>query len=140
MMSAAALRGALGHAIVPGPLEDLRLENKDLVDTLEELKAKQDQLVHLNAELEETNRGVMAMYAQLADELEETNRGVVALYAELDEKTVHLTRRATPRAGSSPTSATSCAARSPPCWAWPGCCSIRVGRRAHRRAAQAARP
>ncbi len=89
-VSAVALRAALVRAGLPGPLEELRLENEDLVDTLEALKAKQDQLVHLNAELEETNRGVLAMYAQLADELEETNRGVVALYAELDDKTVRL--------------------------------------------------
>jgi signal transduction histidine kinase len=44
----------------------------------------------LNAELEETNRGVMALYNQLSEELEETNRGVVALYAELDEKSAQL--------------------------------------------------
>ncbi|GAC1403517.1 MAG: hypothetical protein NVSMB64_05400 [Candidatus Velthaea sp.] len=61
-----------------------------MIATLEDVKAKQDQLVRLNEELEETNRGVMAMYAQLADELEETNRGVVALYAELDDKSVRL--------------------------------------------------
>jgi signal transduction histidine kinase len=89
-VNAAALRTALARTVVPAPLEAIRLENRDLIATLEELKAKQDQLVHLNGELEETNRGVMAMYAQLADELEETNRGVVALYAELDEKTVRL--------------------------------------------------
>ncbi len=44
----------------------------------------------LNEELEETNRGVMALYNQLSEELEETNRGVVALYAELDEKSAQL--------------------------------------------------
>lgn len=38
------------------------------------------------ADLEETNKAVLAMYRQLADELEETNSGVVALYAELDER------------------------------------------------------
>ena len=32
----------------------------------------------------------MALYHQLSDELEETNRGVVALYNELDEKSVQL--------------------------------------------------
>ena len=32
----------------------------------------------------------MALYHQLSEELEETNRGVVALYAELDEKSVQL--------------------------------------------------
>lgn len=89
-LSAGALRAALVRTGAPGPLDELRLENQDLVSALEELNAKQDELVRLNGELEETNRGVMAMYAQLADELEETNRGVVALYAELDDKTVRL--------------------------------------------------
>ena len=32
----------------------------------------------------------MALYTQLSEELEETNRGVVALYAELDEKSAQL--------------------------------------------------
>jgi len=54
------------------------------------VRAQRDDLARLNAELQETNRGVMALYHQLSDELEETNRGVVALYAELDEKSVQL--------------------------------------------------
>jgi Signal transduction histidine kinase len=33
---------------------------------------------------------VMALYGELSDELEQTNRGVVALYAELDEKSERL--------------------------------------------------
>ncbi len=40
--------------------------------------------------MEETNRGVLALYSELSEELEETNRGVVALYAELDEKSRQL--------------------------------------------------
>ncbi len=81
---------AIRRTAVPQPLEELRLENRDLIATLEEVRAKQDELIRLNAELEETNRGVMAMYSQLAGELEETNRGVVALYAELDDKSARL--------------------------------------------------
>ena len=88
--SSGALRLELGRVAAPRPLDELRLENRDLIATLSELKLQQDELVRLNAELEETNKGVMAMYGQLADELEETNRGVVALYAELDDKTVQL--------------------------------------------------
>ena len=72
------------------PLDELRSQNLELVTTLEQLRAKQEELVRLNHELEETNRGVMAMYSQLSAELEETNRGVVALYAELDERGVQL--------------------------------------------------
>ena len=54
------------------------------------MQAHRDELLRLNAELEETNRGVMALYTELSDELEATNRGVVALYAELDERSEQL--------------------------------------------------
>ncbi|MFI7602882.1 sensor histidine kinase [Actinoplanes sp. NPDC049681] len=78
-----------GH--VPGtPFDELTLQNQQLIAALDEVRAQRDDLARLNAELEETNRGVMALYHQLSDELEETNRGVVALYAELDEKSVQL--------------------------------------------------
>jgi len=78
-------------AHVPGtPLDELAVQNQQLIATLDEVRAQRDDLARLNAELEETNRGVMALYHQLTDEMEETNRGVVALYAELDEKSVQL--------------------------------------------------
>jgi signal transduction histidine kinase len=76
---------------VPGTaLDELAVQNKQLIAALDEVRKQRDDLARLNAELEETNRGVMALYHQLSDELEETNRGVVALYAELDEKSVQL--------------------------------------------------
>ncbi|GLY05763.1 MULTISPECIES: sensor histidine kinase [Actinoplanes] len=76
---------------VPGtPLDELAVQNQQLIAALDEVRAQRDDLARLNAELEETNRGVMALYNQLSEELEETNRGVVALYAELDEKSVQL--------------------------------------------------
>jgi signal transduction histidine kinase len=78
-------------AHVPGTaLDELAVQNQQLMTALDEVRAQRDDLARLNAELEETNRGVMALYHQLSDELEETNRGVVALYAELDEKSVQL--------------------------------------------------
>src|SRR3954451_4298797 len=78
-------------AHVPGsPLDELSDQNQQLIAALDEVRAQRDDLARLNAELEETNRGVMALYNQLSQELEETNRGVVALYAELDEKSVQL--------------------------------------------------
>ncbi len=70
--------------------DELRFQNLELVRTLEELRARSDELARANEELEETNRGVLAMYNQLSDELEETNTGVVALYAELDERSKQL--------------------------------------------------
>jgi signal transduction histidine kinase/CheY-like chemotaxis protein len=71
-------------------LDELRRQNQDLITALEDLRQQKDQLLLLNTELQETNRGVMALYGQLSDELEQTNRGVVALYAELDEKSERL--------------------------------------------------
>ena len=52
--------------------EELQWQNQELLRTLDELTQRQEELKHLNFELEDTNRGVMA------------------LYSELDEKAVHL--------------------------------------------------
>ncbi|MFD8802199.1 ATP-binding response regulator [Streptomyces atroolivaceus] len=70
--------------------EDARAQTSDLIAALEESRAQREELRRLNEELEETNRGVVALYSELSEELEETNRGVVALYAELDEKSRQL--------------------------------------------------
>ncbi len=78
-------------AVVPhSALDELRRQNTDLISALEDLKQQKDQLLLLNSELQETNRGVMALYSELSNELEQTNRGVVALYAELDETSERL--------------------------------------------------
>lgn len=59
----------------PGTLlEEVQRQNQALLQTLDELQRKQEELAHLNHELEDTNRGVLA------------------LYAELDEKADHLRR------------------------------------------------
>jgi signal transduction histidine kinase/DNA-binding response OmpR family regulator len=57
-----------------GLIEEIQQQNQMLLRTLDDLQGKQQELVHLNRELEDTNRGV------------------VALYAELDEKADHLRR------------------------------------------------
>jgi signal transduction histidine kinase/CheY-like chemotaxis protein len=78
-------------AVLPqSTMDELRRHNQDLISALEDLKQQKDQLVLLNSELQETNRGVMALYSELSSELEQTNLGVVALYAELDEKSEQL--------------------------------------------------
>ncbi|WP_221325098.1 sensor histidine kinase [Actinoplanes sp. L3-i22] len=84
------IRAGLAEHVPGSPLDELAVQNQQLIVALDEVRAQRDDLARLNAELEETNRGVMALYHQLSDELEETNRGVVALYAELDEKSVQL--------------------------------------------------
>ncbi|MEU8821886.1 sensor histidine kinase [Actinoplanes sp. NPDC048796] len=84
------IRAGLAKHVPGSPLDELNVQNQQLIAALDEVRAQRDDLARLNAELEETNRGVMALYHQLSEELEETNRGVVALYAELDEKSVQL--------------------------------------------------
>ncbi|WP_144119198.1 sensor histidine kinase [Catellatospora sichuanensis] len=83
-------RRTLAASTVASPLDELASQNEHLLSALEEARQQRDRLKALNDELEETNRGVMALYLQLSSELEETNRGVVALYAELDEKSGQL--------------------------------------------------
>jgi signal transduction histidine kinase/CheY-like chemotaxis protein len=74
----AARLGELGQALAELPVDatlaEVRQQNRELVAALAELKVRQDELL------------------QLTRELEDTNRGVVALYAELDEKADHLRR------------------------------------------------
>ncbi|GGS92778.1 ATP-binding protein [Nonomuraea spiralis] len=77
------IRADLAKLAPISALEELREQNRELAETLEDV-------LRLNSELQETNTGVLAMYNQLSAELEETNRGVVALYAELDEKSGQL--------------------------------------------------
>jgi signal transduction histidine kinase/CheY-like chemotaxis protein len=85
-----ALREQLAALVPESSLEELRRQNQDLIAALDDLTQQKEQLLLLNAELQETNRGVMALYSELSDELEQTNRGVVALYRELDEKSEEL--------------------------------------------------
>jgi signal transduction histidine kinase/CheY-like chemotaxis protein len=54
--------------------EEVQRQNQELLQTLGQLRERQDELIRVNRELEDTNRGV------------------VALYAELDEKANHLSR------------------------------------------------
>lgn len=88
--SAEHIRERLAQLAPITAADELREQNKELARTLEDVR-------RLNAELQETNQGVMALYNQLSSEMEETNRGVVALYAELDEKSSQLRQAAETR-------------------------------------------
>ena len=65
---------ALAAEAPPDLMEEIRRQNQDMVIQLEELSTRQKELTLLN------------------QELHDTNRGVVALYAELDERADHLRR------------------------------------------------
>jgi signal transduction histidine kinase/CheY-like chemotaxis protein len=73
-MSAGRLVSRLAAMPQATSFTEMQSQNAELLAALAELQEKQEKLV------------------ELARELEDTNRGVVALYAELDEKAMHLRR------------------------------------------------
>jgi signal transduction histidine kinase/CheY-like chemotaxis protein len=52
---------------IDNPYDELQQQNKELMRTLEQLRTNQAELAQLNRELDETNRGVVALYAELND-------------------------------------------------------------------------
>ena len=84
------VRNELAALSSQNPTDELRDQNRELIAALDEVRAQKSTLEVVNHELEETNRGVMALYSELSEELERTNRGVVALYAEIDDKNERL--------------------------------------------------
>jgi signal transduction histidine kinase/response regulator RpfG family c-di-GMP phosphodiesterase len=74
--SLAAIADALAQAAPQSALEEVQQQNRELLRALEELRARQAELAQLNHELEDTNRGVVALYAELderADYLRRTS-------------------------------------------------------------------
>jgi len=69
-----AVMGAMAAITAPDPTAELQQQNQELLRVLEQLRAK-----HAESD-------------RLALELAETNRGVLALYAELDERAMYLER------------------------------------------------
>jgi signal transduction histidine kinase/CheY-like chemotaxis protein len=56
------------------PYRELEQQNRELLATLEQLNARQSELVQLNKELDETNRGVVALYAEINDKADYLQR------------------------------------------------------------------
>lgn len=61
----AQLTATLAQQRPQSPLEEVQVQNQELFHTLAELRQKQEDLRRLNRELEDTNRGVVALYAEL---------------------------------------------------------------------------
>jgi signal transduction histidine kinase/DNA-binding response OmpR family regulator len=68
-----ALCGSFAGRSTHNPIEELRQQNQELLGTLDLLRQRQEELSRLNVELEDTNRGVVALYAEL-DEKADTLR------------------------------------------------------------------
>lgn len=65
-----AVAGELSQSPVPNTYSEVQHQNKELLDTLAELRARQDDLLALTQELEDTNRGVVALYAEIEEKAE----------------------------------------------------------------------
>jgi anti-sigma regulatory factor (Ser/Thr protein kinase) len=53
---------------------ELLQQNQDLIRALDEVRRRQEELVRLNTELEDTNRGVVALYAELDERADSLRR------------------------------------------------------------------
>lgn len=65
----ADLRRAL-TAATADPLQELQRQDSELLGLLEKVRLRESELEDLNRELEETNRGVLALYAELDEKAE----------------------------------------------------------------------
>lgn len=61
----ARIADRLAAAIPEDPFQEVQRQNQELLRTLEALRVRQEELARLNSELEDTNRGVVALYAEL---------------------------------------------------------------------------
>jgi signal transduction histidine kinase/DNA-binding response OmpR family regulator len=57
-----------------GAMAEVQQQNRELVTTLDALRNRQDELERVNRELEDTNRGVVALYAELEERADHLRR------------------------------------------------------------------
>jgi signal transduction histidine kinase len=60
-----ALTLTLSRGLPEDPLGEIQQQHHDMLRTLDELRLRQDELQQVNRELEDTNRGVVALHAEL---------------------------------------------------------------------------
>jgi len=83
------LRSRLEAVRPAGPLEELQTRNTELITALEDLEGKRDELARLNVELEDTNRGVVALYADLdrrGQQLQQANEAKTRFLASVSHE------------------------------------------------------
>lgn len=66
--------GELAQRSPRSPFEEVQQQNQELLQALEALKRREEQLTQLNQELEDTNRGVVALYAELDEKADSLRR------------------------------------------------------------------
>jgi len=64
---AGQIAAALAKEAAASPVEEVQQQNRELMRTLQDLRERQEDLQAVNRELEDTNRGVVALYAELEE-------------------------------------------------------------------------
>jgi signal transduction histidine kinase len=65
-----AIADALARQRPENPIEEIQQQNVELMQALASLTERKEELLRLNQELEDTNRGVLALYAELDEKAE----------------------------------------------------------------------
>lgn len=68
------ISGELAKSLPQNPLEEIRQQNQELLDALARLREREEELLQTNQELEDTNRGVVALYTELDEKAESLKR------------------------------------------------------------------
>ena len=79
-----AVRRALARHVAPDPVLALHEQNTELASTLVALRSRESELVRLNEELAETNRGVLALYTELERSAERVRVAQREVFTELE--------------------------------------------------------
>jgi signal transduction histidine kinase/CheY-like chemotaxis protein len=70
----ARITQSLAQEIPQDAFQELQHQNQELLTALEEIRTRQTELTRLNRELEDTNRGVVALYAELDEQADHLRR------------------------------------------------------------------
>jgi signal transduction histidine kinase len=70
----ARVAGELARGRPGSPFDEVQRQNQELLRALDELRAREIDLLRLNQELEDTNRGVVALYAELDENVAQLRR------------------------------------------------------------------
>jgi signal transduction histidine kinase len=68
------MRAELARLRPADPAAELQRQNTELLAVLAEVRGRQEEMARLNQELEDTNRGVVALYAELDERVEQLRR------------------------------------------------------------------
>jgi len=76
---------ALSETRIDSPLEEIRAQNQELLTTLDLLRERDEEVTRVNRELNQTNTGVIALYAELERNTQRIQRAEHTLRARNEE-------------------------------------------------------